>query len=274
MSEGSWGFLGEEVNFDRAKYAIIPCPYESTQTGRKGSSEGALSIIKASRLLENYNYEFDFNVKDLIYTFPPLALSVSPERAIEEIYLNLEDVINKGKTPIIIGGEHTVALGANKINADFIVFDAHADFYDSYNGEKFSHACVSRRLSENHKVIIIGVRALSLEEKEYLERNRNVKVYYIDNLDAIDLDFVQTNVWLSIDMDVFDPSIAPNVAVPVHHGMDYNAFRKIIKRIMSIKNVIGMDLSEVIPNENLTAELLASKCILDIISLKELSTIK
>ncbi|MCW1292971.1 MAG: arginase family protein [Candidatus Parvarchaeota archaeon] len=271
MSEGSWGFLEEEISYDKAKYVVIPCPYEATQTGKRGTDKGCFSIISASKLLENFNYEFNFNVKDLIYTSAPLKLSFKPEQAIQEIQKNIEDVIKDNKTPIIIGGEHTVALGSLNLGHDFIVFDAHADFREEFNGEKYSHASVIKRMSEKARVIIIGTRSISLEEKEMIEQEKNVKIFFIDQLDKLDFSYVGRDVWISIDMDVFDPSIVPNVAVPSPNGINYEFFRKALNKIFIEKNPIGMDISEIVPSEDLIGEILSSKCILDFVSLKELS---
>ncbi len=273
--EGKFSFLGEEVDFEKAKYVVLPVPLEITQTGKRSCKDAWISVIQASQLLENYDYELTYETKDIIYTAGPMVLSADPTKALEEIGNQVKEILDSGKSPILIGGEHTIAYGASLVNnCDFIIFDAHADFRNSMLNQKFSHATVSRRISENHKVNIIGVRSISLEEKYDLQNNYNVRVYDINNLDAIDLDKVSSDVWLSIDMDVFDPAYAPSVAVPVLRGIDYNIFLKLLKKIFSNKNVVGIDISEIIPSNTLTTELLAAKIIQDFVALKEISAEK
>jgi agmatinase len=273
--EGKFSFLGEEIDFEKAKYVVLPTPLEITQTGKRSCRDAWISIIQASQLLENYDFELNYETKDIIYTAGPMVLSANPEKAIEEISKEVKEILEEGKFPILIGGEHTIATGASEAGSfDFVIFDAHADFRDTMLNQRYSHATVVRRISEKHKAIVMGVRSISLEENYDIQGAYNTKFYDIYNLDAADFDKVGSDVWISVDMDVFDPSIAPSVAVPSLRGLDYMTFLKLIRKIFANKNVVGIDISEVIPSETIITELLAAKVIQDVVALKEISAEK
>ena len=131
LNEGRDSFLEEVVNFNDARYIVIPVPIDITTTYLKGTKFGPRSVIEASRSLENYDSEVGYELKDKIFTLNELELSGDIRNAVEIINLSTSDIISSGKIPILIGGEHTATYGASLAfgeDVEFVIFDAHADF--------------------------------------------------------------------------------------------------------------------------------------------------
>lgn len=278
LNEGRDSFLEEEVSFEASKYVILPIPLDITTSYLKGTKFGPRSIIEASRSLENYDLELDYEVKDKIFTLNELNLSGDIRNVIEIINLSVSDILSAGKIPILIGGEHTATYGASLSfddNVEFIIFDAHADFKTDYLGLIINHASNSRLVNLRHNVSLIGVRSLNLEEKgEINKRGINI-IYRNDMYDPSSIDKLLKkingkNVYVSVDMDVFDPAIAPGVGTPQPDGIQYKEFLDYIKKIMNVSDLVGMDFMETRPlgADNIT-EILAAKLIVDMVSLKE-----
>jgi len=165
-------------------------------------------------------------------------------------------VLARRRLPVVIGGEHTVSLGAVRALARkgdcFVVsFDAHADLRDSYQGSKMSHACVLRRASELAGCCAFGIRSMSREEDEAAAASR-IRLFHADALrrldvDALDLDFIPDNVYLSIDVDVLDPSIMPATGTPEPGGLGWYYLMDLLRRIVSGRKVLGFDIVELCP---------------------------
>ncbi len=278
LNEGKDSFLEEEVSFDNSKYVILPIPLDITTSYLKGTKFGPRSIIEASRSLENYDSELDYEVKDKIFTLNELNLSGDIREAMEVINLSVSDILSSGKIPIIIGGEHTATYGASLSfddSVEFIIFDAHADFKKDYLGLVINHASNSRLVNARHNISLIGVRSLNLEEKEEIGK-RGIDIIYrndisdVSGVDKLLKKLSGKNVYISVDMDVFDPAIAPGVGTPQPDGIQYRDFLDYIKKIINVSNLVGLDIMEVRPlgADNIT-EVLAAKLIIDMVSLKE-----
>lgn len=276
-SPSSWNFLGLddfETNFEDAKFIIIPVPYDSTVSYRSGSRNGPRCIIDASRNVELFDIELeDEPYKKGIFTLNELEpVRGNVLETLDEIDRITKDVIQMGKIPIVIGGEHTITVGAVKsLPRDVVVvdLDAHSDLRDSYQGDAFCHASTMRRiLDQGKKVIEIGVRSLCLEEFRFI-KDKNLPVFYREEIRKRTLREVLTdirrlvagkNVYLSIDIDVLDPSEAPGVSTPEPDGLSFRELQEIIREVCYSSNVIGLDVVEVTPIPgNVITEFLAAK---------------
>jgi len=199
----------------------------------------------------------------------------SPENAIEIVHKTVKEVLDAGKFPVVIGGEHTVAIGAVKAlkekneNLSILHLDAHYDLKDEYNGSKYNHACIARRLQEISPVVEVGVRSLSKEEKEFLgnpSKNVNIMSVY-DILEIPDWkkrvnDLLSDNVYITIDMDVFDPALAPSVGTPEPGGIGWYETLDLLKLVAKEKTITGFDITELSPKEGFVApDFLAAKLI-------------
>lgn len=279
----SWNFLGLdtcETSFKNAKFVIIPIPFDSTVSYRAGSRNGPHKILKASRNLELFDIELQQEpYKKGIFTLNEVEpIRGNVRKTVDHIYRITKDLFLKGKVPILIGGEHTITIGAVKaLSQDVIVvvLDAHADLRDTYQGDSFSHASVIRRVLEQGKEIIeIGVRSMSREEVQFA-KEKNIVIFYRDvirrrgftNILTAIRDLIEgKKVYLSIDIDVVDPSEAPGVSTPEPDGLSFVEIKDIVREVCCTSKVIGADIVEVspIPGNEIT-EFLAAKVLYKII---------
>jgi len=258
-------FLGIEPSFSderTSRVVILPVPYDGTEEWHTGSRFGPREIIDASEYLEYYDLEMDRETYRCgIFTAPFIQPDAAgPEQTIARILESARPYVKKSKFVLALGGEHTVSLGTVKAFQEkyddlrVIHLDAHADFRDSYNGSKFGQATVMRRISEICPVFEIGVRSISTEEKQYIDSNNIPVLYghrYSSNPGLLDkmLDGIMGHVYLTIDLDVFDPSFIPAVGTPEPGGLSWEAVLDIVRRISSRLSVVGADIVELCPSQ-------------------------
>jgi agmatinase len=249
-------------NFQQAKTVILPVPYDSTSEWRSGSRHGPQAIIDASQYLELYDLELDREVYKVgISTLPQVEpLLSSPQDMIDRVYQVVKGLIQKEKFVVLLGGEHTLSLGAVRAfkevfpRLSVLQLDAHADFRDEYLGTKYSQACVMRRIFELCPISQVGVRSLSWEEKQFLTQNKLKPFYMSDlasNTASIDqlVNSLSKDVYITVDVDVLDPSIMPAVGTPEPDGMSWRQILNIIESVVLHKHVVGFDLMEFCPGE-------------------------
>lgn len=256
--------LADKYSKDNSKFIILPIEYEKDVSSGKGAEHGSKEIIKASSELEYYDEQFQNEpfIKG-IRTHKPLSISsLKPDEAIEKIrYSFLKE---KNKFTISLGGDHAVTIGIVKgleeVHDDFsiIILDAHSDFFHSWNGSEYNHRCVSQRVSERHEILIVGVRSMDADEEKIIKKNKNaylIKAYDFDIKKILEiLKKLNKKVYISIDVDVFDPSFIRNTGTPEPGGFQWNDVINILKIIFENKEVIGADIVEFAPKENFIAE--------------------
>jgi len=269
-------------DFKKSKVAILPVPYEGTTSFNGGTRNGPYAIIGNSRYLDEL---FDSQGDELmglkstdIFTLDELELSAnSPKEAIMGVEQAIEDEILKfNKIPFMLGGEHSITFGAvsalHKKYPDISVLqlDAHADLIDEYAGTKYSHACVMRRIKElGVKTVQVGIRNMNTEIKQYLKEKNDLKIYYAPEVpSAVEvLKGLSENVYLTVDLDVFDPSIMPSTGTPEPGGLGWYDVLNLVKHIARKRNIVGADVVELAPIPGLTApDFLAAKLVYKIIS--------
>jgi len=249
-------------NLQEAKAVIVPVPYDSTSEWRGGSRHGPQAIIDASQYLELYDLELDRQIYEIgISTLPRIEpLLSSPQDMIDRVYKVVKGLIQKEKFVVLLGGEHTLSLGAVRAfkeafpRLSVLQLDAHADLRDEYLGTKYSQACVMRRIFELCPSSQVGVRSLSWEEKQFLIQNKLKPFYMFDlasNKASVDqiLDSLSEDVYVTIDVDVLDPSIMPAVGTPEPDGMSWRQVLDIVESVTLHKHVVGFDLTEFCPPE-------------------------
>ncbi|HBT20797.1 MAG TPA: agmatinase [Peptococcaceae bacterium] len=229
-----------------AKIVIFGAPFENMSSYRKGSALGPAAIRKASQSIESYSRIFRRDLKDIkIIDGGDLILRENPEEVMEQIAQNAEKYLEKNLKIVVLGGDHSITVGVVKgalsVYPDLqgVVLDAHSDWRESYEGSPLSHACTVRRLWEmlEGKVWVVGARSFYGAEMD--------EVYVLaeelyKNLDP------QRPIYISIDLDVLDPSICPGVGNPEPGGMSYGQIIEIFKKLRSFK-IIGMDVVELHP---------------------------
>ncbi|MAF99041.1 MAG: agmatinase [Nanoarchaeota archaeon] len=258
----TWMNLPEE--YRKGKFAILPIEYEKDVTYGQGASLGSKEIIKASKHLEYYDDQFDCEpfLKGIKLLEPLSLLNVSPEEMVEKV---AEKVQQQGdKFLISLGGDHAVTIGIVKgleeIHDDFSViqFDAHADFRDGWNNSSLNHACVAKQISKNHSMALIGIRSMDSDEKRDIENHDNVhmiKSYELDkDIFHETMEKLKDKVYITIDVDVFDPSFLRNTGTPEPGGIFWEQMVGMLKGIFKEKEVIGADIVEFAPKVNYEAE--------------------
>jgi agmatinase len=256
------GLSSPYSDLETARAIILPVPYDSTTEWHSGARAGPQAIINASQYLELYDIELNRDVYQVgIHTLPPVQpLLSSPEKMIERVYHITRELVKQSKFPVMFGGEHSLSLGMVQAlkekfrNVCVLQLDAHADLRDEYLGTKYSHACVMRRIHELCPIVQVGVRSLSSEEQQFITQNK-IHTFYIttSSSDLAPAEHIisslSDDVYVSIDLDVFDPSIMPAVGTPEPGGMQWHEVLKLLNYVTRHKRVIGFDLVELCPRD-------------------------
>ena len=278
-----FAFSQESENIEGNSYGIIGVPFDSTTSYHSGSRLGPVVVREASFGFEKYNTVFN---KDLTTTFYDFGdVNIVPGNCQKTCQI-VEDTVNELLTlnlkPIIIGGEHSASIGAiNALSEKYekltvIHLDAHRDLAFEFIGEKYSHATVMRRAHETGVDLVqIGIRSSSLEEEEFIKSTYNIQTFknrdVHKHMDAIEYYLVNIEgpIYISIDMDVFNPAIAPNVGNPTPGGLFVHDIETILETLCR-KDVVGLDVVETASNRlgDPTA-VVAAKIIYDFLTLVE-----
>jgi agmatinase len=255
------GFLASEIAPAKPEdclFHVIPVPYEKTVSYGSGTAAGPLAILESSQQIELFD-GIDIPAEHGIYTHPPVDCSGPAEESLEKITEAVSGVLDLKKIPVVLGGEHTVSVGAfravKRHFKDFgvVQFDAHADLRDTYHGTPLSHACVMRRAIEmDIPIFQIGVRSLSLEE-HLLRQERNIG--HLDTSaigmgmvpDMILPDDFPQHIYITFDVDGLDPSIMPATGTPEPGGLSWHQAFSALSAVMRNRCVIGFDVVELAP---------------------------
>jgi len=270
------------IHDPRSKYIVLGIPLEQTITYKPGTRMAPTTIRDACCNLELYSIIKRKSIEHIGYNDLGDVV-VSPGdlvQTFENISRVVKGVVEEyGESIIyILGGEHLITYPVVKALDKYIdyiiVFDAHTDLRDEYLGSRINHATVFRRIIEDFgkEIIYYGVRALSRDEEKYLIDNKMVEVNYIDETSPDNVEELDGSIYISIDMDVFDPSIAPGVGNPEPYGLDTWRFFRIIEKILSLNNnVVGLDIVETNPlnDVNDITSILAAKIILEVTGILE-----
>ena len=271
------GIPDKYSSWKRALFVVVPFPIDLTTTYMSGTRNGPRALIEASGHMELFDEENKiepYRAGIFVSTEIPV-LTTGPLAMLKELEKRIKAVTRAGKFPVVVGGEHSGTCGAvvalKKKYGDLTVlqFDAHADLRDSYLGTPWNHACVGRRIVDSGaKLVQVGVRSISEEEDRFLRRAENVKTYYAsevrESLADVTRGIVSSlsgNVYISIDLDVFDPGIMPAVGTPEPGGLDWFEVIDILRDVMRANcNIVGIDIMELSPIPGIVApEFLAAK---------------
>jgi agmatinase len=281
MEETSnFGYLPEEhSNPEDAGIVIIPVAYDGTSTWVKGADKGPAAIIEASGNMELYDIETDSEVyKKGIFTEEIIGGEISTKEMIEAVTLTTKYYLEKNKFIVVIGGEHSVSIGPIKAhtkqyeNLTVLQLDAHTDLRGEYNGSKYNHACVMARVKEICPIVQVGIRSMDYSEKKSMDPSRTffAKDIY-NNTDWIKkvISKLSDNVYITIDLDVFDPSIMPSTGTPEPGGLLWYDVLALLKAVSGKKNIVGFDVVELCPDaKNKAPDFLAAKLIYKLLSYK------
>jgi agmatinase len=275
-----FGDLPEEYTaLEHARVVVIPVPYDRTSTWIKGADEGPAAIIEASAHMELYDIETDSEVyKHGIFTAEPVAGQQLPEEMVEIVAEQVRQYIRDNKFVVVVGGEHSVSIGsarahvANYADITVLQFDAHSDLRHEYEGSMYNHACVMARIMELCPIVQVGIRSMDSSEKKALDTSRVIFAREISTnknwIEKVLLNLSE-NVYITIDLDVFDPSIMPSTGTPEPGGLLWYDMLRLMRTVFENRNVVGFDIVELCPDKrNKAPDFLAAKLIYKLLSYK------
>jgi agmatinase len=272
-------FGGNEVVYDyqHSRIIILPVPYDETSTWMRGSDKGPDAILDASPNLEFFDVE-TFSEAHLagIHTVDPVLEKGSPEKLVDAVYQRTKELLRDGKFPVIIGGNHTVPIGAFKAYSEefsdltILQLDAHADLRPEYEGTPLNHACAMARAREFAPIVQVGIRSMSKEELPNFERERMFfahDLYHDKSLYSKALGMLSGNVYLTIDLDVLDPSLMPSTGTPEPGGPAYTELMHFLRDVIKTRNLVGFDVVELCPSPvNKAPDFIAAKLVYQLLS--------
>ena len=263
-------FIGCEAEYDEASIVVFGAPFDSTTSFRPGTRFASQTMRNDSFGLESYSPYQDKDLYDYkIFDGGDLELPFgSSERALKDIEDFSKQVVEDGKIPVMIGGEHLVTLGSvrsvvNKYpDLHIIHFDAHADLREEYLGQKLSHATVLHRVWDlvgDNKIFQFGIRSGDKEEFAWGKNHVYTNKFNLDTLDVIVDKLKEKPVYVTIDLDVLDPSVFPGTGTPEPGGVQ---FKELLNAILSLKdlNIVGFDINELSPQYDVSGASTAVAC--------------
>jgi agmatinase len=283
-------FGGFQKPFEKADYVVLGVPFDVTSTYRTGARFGPTAIRQASLNIETYSFRTGLDVEDLLlHDLGDLHVSADTEKTLERTKLVIRDILEAGKTPVAIGGEHTITLGimrglSKKVQKTAIVsFDAHLDLRNEYMDLKFSHTTFMRRISETVKparIIELGTRAVCKEELVYA-RKAGIEFFTAQQIRKNGTEQTAKqlkaklakydSIYVSVDMDFLDPAYVPAVQNPEPDGLEPHCLLGILGEICD-KRVVGFDVLEVTPSyDQGISAIQAAKAIFEILCSMEKS---
>lgn len=287
----------EGQTFAKAKTIVLPVPYAGTVSYGSGTDKGPHAIIESSRHMELYDMELDCEpYKTGIFTEKFLPVQKLPaEKMLRMVEKKYGELVAKNKFVAMLGGEHSISpavtapLCEKYPDLSILQWDAHADLRDSWEGTKFSHACAMRRFyspvpqalgepsealakdGKNRRIVQVGIRSMSVEEADFIKKTgqrKNIFTPQEFNVQKI-LNRLTQNVYITIDLDGFDPSILPATGTPEPGGLNWQNFLSLMRTVFNKKNVVGFDVVELAPIKNQPAsDFLAALAVYKMIAYK------
>jgi agmatinase len=243
------------ADYSRSRFVVVPVGYEETATYLKGTRRGPAAVLRASEQVETYDPVLRREtVEDGIHCLRPIYPRISPERLAGQLEKVTANILRDGKTPALIGGEHSISLGPIRAvrekypHLGVLHLDAHGDLRDEYEGTAYGHGCIMRRVLEICPVTQVGVRSLSREEADLIEENPRIRTYFAHQGHPRGLlSHLPRVVYLSIDMDVFDPSLVPGVGTPEPGGLRWEEVVDLVAAVTRRRPVVAFDVVETRP---------------------------
>jgi len=253
------GIEDEYCTFENAATLLQSIPYDGTSTWGKGADKAFPAFLEALENMELYDIETNSEVYQTgVHILPDIVEDESPEAMVKAVYQSAKENLETGKFTTYFGGEHSVSIGVIRAfqekfdNLTVLQLDAHADLRKEYDGTPFNHACAVHEASKIANLVQVGIRSMDSCELEYLNREQ---CYFAQDIhkqtswmdDSISK--MTENVYLTIDLDVFDPSIMPSTGTPEPGGLDWYTVISYLRKVFRQKNVVGFDIVELAPQE-------------------------
>jgi len=264
--------------YEKASVLLQSVPFDGTSTWGKGADKGFEAFMDATDNMELYDIETDSEVYERgVYILPELD-GKTAEEMFRKVYEKTKELLKTNKFLTFFGGEHSISIGVIKAfyetypNITILQLDAHADLRPEYMGTPYNHACALYNASKNTNLVQVGIRSMDRIEMEHLDKNKCFFMQDIyDKSEWMDrsIDLMSEKVYITLDLDVFDPSILPGTGTPEPGGMQWYPMLTYLKKVFKQKEVIGFDIVELAPVEGLPAsEFLVSKLYYKMLSYK------
>jgi len=271
------GIPEEYAQLKASKIVLIPVPYDGTSTWIKGADKGPEAFLEASENMEIYDIETNSEVyKKGVYLASPVKEKSSPEKMVESVHKTASEYIKQGKFVTLFGGEHSISIGSirafqeNFENLTVLQFDAHADLRPEYEESKCNHACAVHEAHRKTNLVQVGIRSMDAVEVPFLKKENCFfahRIFSDPDWMKKALERISENVFITIDLDVFDSSIMPSTGTPEPGGLNWYQVVNFIKLVIENRNVVGFDIMELCPNpKNKAPDFLAAKLYYKILS--------
>jgi len=272
------GIQQKYAAFENARVVVLPIPYDGTSTWVKGADKGPEALLEASANMELYDIETQAEFYKIgIHTAKAESAFSTPGEMVQSTSERIRQFLEKEKFVVAIGGEHSVSIGPVLAHAEhfdgisILQLDAHADLREEYEGSRFNHACVMARAREAAEIVQVGIRSISEEETVHDERN----MFYAHRMQRNPgwknkvLSRLRDKVYITIDLDYFDPSIMPSTGTPEPGGFLWYETLEFLREVFKKKDVVGFDIVELCPNAlNKAPDFMAAKLLYQLIGYK------
>jgi len=268
-------FADAESTYSHAEYVIFGVPFDGTTSFKAGTRDAPAAIRQVSYNLETYMPYYDLELPEIsFHDMGDLYTECLPDIVVDQVGDVVSDLVKDGKIPVMIGGEHSITIGAVRALHPvwYVVCDAHLDMQDEYRGSRFNHDCVTARVSEvTGNIIIIGARSGCKEE--FVRARENYHLYTADEVSGRGIQSVMDevsdligddSVYLSIDADSIDCCLTPGLGTPEPFGLTPADIRDVIRKVS--KNAVGFDYVEVLPNDSGQTAMVAAHLIREFIA--------
>ncbi|MDG1158766.1 MAG: agmatinase [Flavobacteriales bacterium] len=265
--------------YDKAKVVLIPVPYDGTSTWVKGADKGPEAFLNAAENMELYDIETDSEVYEQgVFLADPVLENASPESMTAAVKAAVSKGIQDEKLVSLFGGEHSISIGSIQAhkeafpNLTVLQIDAHADLRPSYHGSECNHACALHWASKNTNLIQVGIRSMDISEKEHMDYGKTFfaqTCHEQDDQEWMDrvLELCTEDVYITIDLDGFDPSVLPSTGTPEPGGLHWYQTLRLLKSVIEKRRLVGFDIVELAPNpEEKASDFVASKLYYKILS--------
>lgn len=254
----------EHTRAESSAVRVIPVPYDGTSTYRKGADRGPHALLEASGQVETFDIETQTEVHlHGIHTEEPVRCETTPEDLAPMVRARVSDALRSGRFPVVLGGEHSVSIGAFEAVAEHLgkgaftvlQIDAHGDTRESYHGSTHNHACVMARAKEHASIAQVGIRAVDgTEWNQTIIHDRVVWGWEISQarddawMDRV-MAMLDRKVYVTVDLDAFDPALLPATGTPEPDGMSWRQVNTLFRRVCREREVVGFDVVELCPHD-------------------------
>ena len=254
------GIPEENATLENSKVMLVTVPYDGTSTWGKGADKGPELFLDASENMELYDIETATEpYLEGVYLAGEVTEDSSPEAMTEAVYQKTKEMLQHDKLFTLFGGEHSVSIGSIRAvgekyeNLTVLQLDAHTDLRPEFHGSTSNHACAVFEANQKHNLVQVGIRSCDVEEMQYVPKGQCFWAHEIaENPNWIEevLSQVSGNVYITIDLDAFDPSIAPSTGTPEPGGLAWYPTLKLLKKIFEKCNVVAFDIVELMDSAN------------------------